>query len=69
MWKRLKGKDVKIVLKNGERVMVCFGTVVDANDSFLVEKDSHGKIHFLSTSSIERISEVREESSLEKPNV
>jgi len=66
MWKRLRGKKVKIVLKDGDRSYIHMGMVVDANDSFLVERDSHGKIHFLSTSSIERISEVSRESSLEK---
>jgi len=68
MWKRLKGKDVKIVLKNGDRAMVCFGRVVDANDSFLVEKDLKGKIHFLNVLNIERISEVKEEGSPENSN-
>jgi len=66
MWKRLKGKSVKIILKNGDKSYIRHGIVLDANDSFLVERDPSGKIHFLNVSSIERISEVSRESSLEK---
>ena len=57
MWKKLRGKSCKIVMKDGNDVRIYFGTVVQANDSFVVEKDRFGRIHFLNTSSIERVSE------------
>ena len=57
MWKRLNGKHCKIVLNDGNGVYIRYGTVIDANDSFIVEKDRFGKLHFLNTSSIERVSE------------
>jgi hypothetical protein len=57
MWKRLNGKHCKIVSDDGHGAFVRYGTVIDANDSFIVSKDRFGKIHFLNTSSIERISE------------
>jgi len=57
MWKMLRGKNCKIVLGDGESVVIYVGKVIDANDSFVVEKDRFGRIHFLNTSTIERISE------------
>lgn len=72
MWSELKGKACKFVLKDGNDVYVYYGKVVWASDTFIAERDRFGRLHFLNTSSIERISEVKHEvkekqDSLEKP--
>lgn len=60
MWERLKGKTCKFVLKDGGEVKVVWGTVVDANDSFIVSRDRFGRIHFVSTKIVERVHERKE---------
>ena len=57
MWKRMIGKEVKIVVKMRWGVGSVYGTVIDANNSFLVTKDQYGKIHFLNVKGIVRVSE------------
>lgn len=60
MWEHLKNKKVKIVLKIGNKIRVLYGVLVDGNQNFIVEKDPKGRVHFLKTANIERISEIRE---------
>lgn len=57
MWKRMIGKEVKIVMKLRRGTGSVYGQVIDANNSFLVTKDQHGKIHFLNVKGIVRVSE------------
>lgn len=58
VWNRLKGRQCKFVLKDGGRVQVFYGTVIDANDSFIVETDRYGRLYFLRVDLIEKICEV-----------
>ena len=60
MWKRLLNKDVKLILKNGDGVVVRHGHILDANPSFVVSRDRFNRIHFVATSEVVRISEVKE---------
>lgn len=57
MWERLRGKYCKFVIRDGGEIYAVHGTVIDANSSFIVEKDRFGKLHFLSTEIIEKIHE------------
>jgi len=57
MWKRIIGKEVKIIFKLRYGVSSVYGTVIDANNSFVVTKDQYGKIHFLNVKGIVRVSE------------
>ena len=61
MFDELRGKPVKIVVKDGDQARVVFGRVVWASDTFLAEKDRYGKMHFLNMETILKISEVCEE--------
>ena len=56
-WDQLRGKFCKIVLKDSGELKVWYGTVTWASDSFVVERDRHGRVHFISTSIVERIHE------------
>lgn len=70
MWRRLVGREVKIVLRrDGDYVPVFFGKVIDANDSFVVEKDRFGKLHFLAVSEIIKVSESKLKAEKEKEEV
>jgi len=52
-WRYAIGKTCKIVYEEGGRMHVAVCKVLDANDSFLCEKDMRtGRIYFLATNKI-----------------
>jgi len=59
MFRRLKGKSVKVVYAESPYVepRPVYGTLVDANESFICMKDRFGRTHFVATETIKRMSE------------
>ena len=58
-FKRLKGKEVKIVYRESEskEPYISEGKLVDASKSFVVVRAKNGLVHFIGTQSIVRLSE------------
>ena len=56
-WRQAIGKVCKIVYEENGRVHVAVCKVLDANDSFICEKDLRtGRLYFLATNKIIRLS-------------
>lgn len=63
MNKAFEGREARIIFESGvdqqgrQRVKTVFGRVVFMNDSYLINKDRFGKMHFIAMRSILKIDE------------